>query len=192
MAANVAQNHPALAVFASDKGPGDAERSSIMSQAGTLLARHGARIICLADETLDNIPLITSARAAGGEVLIVADAAFQAPAALAEVPVERIDDPEARVKRVGELAQGFVGLPGSLASAAALYRTWVRAGAGAGVLTPGADAVLLNHHRAFEAMRGMATDILSHSVSHADRVVVFTDNVDDLWNKVAWALNVTA
>ncbi len=188
MAGNVAQNHPALAVFASDKGPGDAERSSIMSQAGTLLARHGARIICLADETLDNIPLITSARAAGGEVLIVADAAFQAPAALAEVPVERIDDPEARVKRVGELAQGFVGLPGSLASAAALYRTWVRAGAGGG----GKPVVLLNHHRAFEAMRGMATDILSHSVSHADRVVVFTDNVDDLWNKVAWALNVTA
>ena len=52
--------------------------------------------------------------------------------------------------------------------------------------------VLLNHHRAFEAMRGMATDILSHSVNQADRVVVFTDNVDDLWNKVAWALNVTA
>jgi hypothetical protein len=47
VAANVAS--PALAVFASDKGPGDAERSSIMSQAGTLLARHGARIICLAD-----------------------------------------------------------------------------------------------------------------------------------------------
>jgi hypothetical protein len=93
VAANVAQNHPALAVFASDKGPGDAERSSIMSQAGTLLARHGARIICLADETLDNIPLITSARAAGGEVLIVADAAFQAPAALAEVPVVLIDVP---------------------------------------------------------------------------------------------------
>ncbi|MDB5541528.1 MAG: DNA-processing protein [Devosia sp.] len=187
MAASVAQNHPVLAVFASDKGPGDAERSSIMSQAGTLLARHGAKLICLAEETLDAIPLITSARAAGGEVLIVADAAFLAPPALAEVPVERIDDPEARVRRVGELAQGFVGLPGSLVSAAALYRTWVRAGAGAG----GKPVVLLNRNRAFEAMRGMATDILSHSVSHSDRLVVFTDNVEDLWNRVAWALNVT-
>ena len=166
MAGNVASNRPSLAVFASDKGPGDAERAPIMTQAGTILARHGARVICLAEETLDAIPLITSARAAGGEVLIVADANFQAPAALSEVPVERIDDPEARVRRVGELAQGFVGLPGSL-------------------------VVLLNHHRAFEAMRGMATDVLSHSVNHADRVVVFTDNVDDLWNKVAWALNVT-
>jgi hypothetical protein len=190
VAGNVAQNRPALAVFASDKGPGDAARSSIMSQAGTLLARHRARIICLADETLDAIPLITSARAAGGDVLIVADLNFRAPAALAEVPVERIDDPEARVTRVGQLAQGFVGLPGSLASAAALYRTWVQAGAGAGA--GGKPVVLLNHHRAFEVMRGMATDILSHSVSHADRVVVFTDNIDDLWNKVAWALDVTA
>jgi hypothetical protein len=186
VAGSVAATRPSLAVFASDKGPGDAERAPIMTQAGTILARHGARLICLAEETLDAIPLITSARAAGGEVLIVADANFHAPAALSEVPVERIEDPEARVRRVGELAQGFVGLPGSLASAAALYRTWVRAGAGGS----GKPVVLLNHHRAFEAMRGMATDVLSHSVNHADRVVVFTDNVEDLWNKVAWALGV--
>ncbi|MDC9823725.1 hypothetical protein PRN20_08270 [Devosia sp. ZB163] len=188
MAGSVATAIPALAVFASDKGPGDAERGSIMAQAGTILARHGVRIICLADETLDAIPLITSARAAGGEVLIVADAGFQAPAALSEVPVERIDDPEERIRRVGELAQAFVGLPGSLASAAALYRTWVRTGAGAS----GKPVVLLNHHRAFEAMRGMVTDVLSHSVDHSDRIVVFTDSVDDLWNKVAWALNVAS
>jgi predicted Rossmann-fold nucleotide-binding protein len=188
VAGNVATAHPALAVFASDKGPGDAERAPLMTQAGTAIARHGGRIICLADGALEAIPLITSARAAGGDVLIVADADFVAPAALSDVPVERIDDPEARVRRVGELAQAFVGLPGSLASAAALYRTWVRAGAGASRK----PVVLLNHHRAFEAMRGMATDVLSHSVNHADRVVVFTDNVDDLWNKIAWALNVTA
>jgi len=179
------KQQPTLAVFASDKGPGDAERASIMTQAATILARHGARIVCIADEQLEAIPLITSARAAGGDVLIVADEGFVAPPALAGVPVERVDDPEARLRRVGELAQGFVGLPGSLASAAALYRTWVRAGAGAS----GKPVVLLNHHRAFEAMRGLAADVLSHSVNHADRIVVFTDNVDDLWNKVSWALN---
>ena len=97
MADNVAATRPALAVFASDKGPGDAERAPIMAQAGTLLARHGAKLICLADETLDVIPLITSARAAGGEVLIVADAEFVAPPALNDVAGERIDDPEARL-----------------------------------------------------------------------------------------------
>lgn len=186
MAASVSTGGPTLAVFASDKGPGDAERAPIMTQAGMVLARHGARIIFLADETLEAIPLITSARAAGGDVLIVANEAFEAPAALREVPVERVEDPEERIRRVGELAEGFVGLPGSLASAAALYRTWVRAGAG----PSGKPVILLNHHRAFEALRGMAVDVLSHSVNHADRVVVFTDNVEDLWNKVAWALNV--
>ncbi len=105
-----------------------------------------------------------------------------------DLPTERIDDPDARLRRIGELAQCFVGLPGSLASTASLYRAWQRAGAGAG----GKPVVLLNRNRAFEAMRGLAADILSHSVPHADRLVVFTDNVEDLWNKVAWALNATS
>jgi len=183
-----ASGSPTLAVFTSDKGPGDAERSSLMSEAGTILARHGARIVCLADGALEAIPLITAARAAGGDVLILVDTGFEAPPALADVAVERIDDPEARVRRMGELAQVFVGLPGSLASTAALYRTWARAGAGAS----GKPVVLLNKNRAFEAMRGMAADILSHSVPHSDRLVVFTDNIEDLWNKVSWALSVRA
>ena len=99
--------------------------------------------------------------------------------------ITRIDDPEARLRRIGELAQAFVGLPGSLASAAALYRAWARAGAGAS----GKPVVLLNHHRAFEALRGFGADIFSHSISHSDRLVTFTDTVDDLWNKVSWALS---
>jgi predicted Rossmann-fold nucleotide-binding protein len=183
-----ADGRPLLAVFASDKGPGDAERASIMTQAGTLMARHGARIVCLVDGSMETIPLVTSARAAGGDVLILADEAFHAPPALAEVRVERIEDPETRVRRIGEMAQAFVGLPGSLASVAALYRAWQSAGAGASKK----PVILLNHHRAFESMRGFAADIISHSVSHADRIVTFTDNVDDLWNKIAWSLNVTA
>ena len=176
-----------LAVFASDKGPGDAERSSIMSQAGSILARRGASLVCLAEKRLECIPLVTSARAAGGDVLIIADETFRVPAALSGVPLERLADSEARLRRIGELANGFVGLPGSLASAAALYRCWVRAGAG----LSGKPVVLLNHHRAFEVMRGLAQDILKHSVNRQDRVMVFTDSVDDLWNKVAWALNET-
>ncbi|MBK8085921.1 MAG: hypothetical protein IPK28_19980 [Devosia sp.] len=186
MAASPAPAGQTLAVFASDKGPGDPERAPIMSQVGTILARHGVRIVCIADETLDTIPLVQGARSVGGNVLVVADEGFVPPAALGGLAIERIDDPEARLKRVGELAQCFVGLPGSLASAAALYRAWQRVGAGAS----GKPVVLLNRNRAFEAMRGMAADILSHSVPHSDRIVVFTDNVDDLWNKVNWALSV--
>jgi hypothetical protein len=159
-----------------------------MSQAGALLARRGARIICLAEEQLEAIPLVSSARAAGGDVLIVGDESFHAPPSLADAPVERMEDAEAQLRRVGQLADGFVGLPGSLASAGALYRCWQRAGAGASRK----PVILLNRNRAFEAMRGFAADIISHSVGHADRIVVFTDNVEDLWNKVAWALNVTS
>lgn len=175
---------PTLAVFASDKGPGDPERASIMSQAGTLLARRGARLVCLAEGGGLPVPLITSARAAGGDVLILADAEARVPAALASVPLERLPDVEQRLVRIAGLADLFVGLPGSLASAANLYRSWVRAGGGAG----GKPVVLLNRNRAFEVMRGMSADVLSHSVKRHDRMVVFTDSIDDLWNKIGWAL----
>jgi len=181
VAGNPSQSGPTLAVFASDKGPGDAERASIMSQAGAILARHRCRIVCLADETLEAIPLVTSARTAGGNVLILADESFAPPAALAGVPIERIDDPEERLARLGQMAEVLVGLPGSLASSAALYRTWQRLG------DRRRPVVLLNRNRAFEVLRGFAADIFSHSIDHADRIVAFTDNIDDLWNKVSWA-----
>ena len=155
-----------------------------MSLAGSLIARHGARLVCLAQGGDLPVPLITSARATGGDVLIVSDADTVVPAALGGVPIERHADTEARLRRVAALADLFVGLPGSLASAGELYRAWVRAGAGAS----GKPVVLLNRNRAFEAMRGMAADVLSHSVKRQDRMVVFTDNGEDLWNKIAWAL----
>lgn len=155
-----------------------------MSQAGSLLARRGARIVTLAQDGTVAVPLVTSARAAGGEVLIIADETAHVPAALASVPIERLADAEARLARIAALADGFVGLPGSLTSVGDLYRSWVRAGGG----DAGKPVILLNRNRAFEVMRGMAADILSHSVRRHDRMVVFTDNVEDLWNKVAWAL----
>lgn|SRR5690606_13306514 len=155
-----------------------------MSQAGTLMARRGARLVCLAEGGSVPVPLITSARAAGGDVLILADAAVNIPAALATVPVERIDDAETRLARAASLAHLFVGLPGSLASVASLYRSWVRAGGG----SSNKPVVLLNRNRAFEVMRGMSADVLSHSVKRHDRMVVFSESIDDLWNKIGWAL----
>lgn len=183
--ADLPVGRPALAVFASEQGAGDPERASIMSLAGSLLARRGARIVCLAHGPTLAVPLVTSARAAGGEVLIIADGDAQFPPALSDVPIERYADEEERFQRVAALADCFVGLPGSLASTADLYRAWVRAGAGAA----GKPVILLNRNRAFEPMRGMVADVFSHSVKRHDRLVQFTDNVEDLWNKVAWALN---
>lgn len=156
-----------------------------MSQAGTLLARRGARIVCLAEQGALAIPLITSARAAGGEVLIIADDELRVPAALAGVSIERLGEPEARLARIAALATLFVGLPGSLASTSSLYASWVRAGGGAA----NKPVVLLNRNRAFEVLRGFSADVLSHSLKRYDRRVVFTDSIDDLWNKVSWALS---
>ena len=173
-----------LAVFASERGPGDAERASIMSLVGGLLARHHARVVCLAHGSALPVPLITSARAAGGEVRIIADEAIRLPAALASVSIERIAVDEARLSRVAELADLFVGLPGSLASATDLYKAWVRAGAGSGRK----PVVLLNRNRAFDVVRGMYADVISHSVRGHEKLVTFTDNPEDLWNKVAAAL----
>jgi predicted Rossmann-fold nucleotide-binding protein len=176
---------PTLAVFASDRGPGDPERATLMSQAGSLLARRGTRLVCLAEEDGLPVPLMTAARASGGDILVVADESFALPRALAEVPIERYPGPEARLFRVATLADVFVGLPGSLMSVQHLYQAWAKAGGGAG----GKPVVLLNRNRAFEAVRGLYADVFSHSVKHADRYVQFADSVDDLWNKVNWLLN---
>lgn len=171
---------PTLAVFASDHGPGDAERSSIMSQAGTYFARRGARLVCLAEGASIAVPLVTSARAAGGDILIVADAGFALPRALGTLAVERLADVEERLTRVAALADVFVGLPGSLASISNLYRSWLKAGDGGGK-----PVVLYNRNHAFEVLRGYDADILSHSIRHHERLIQFADSVEDLWNRVA-------
>jgi hypothetical protein len=151
-----------------------------MSQVGTYFARKGAGIVCLAQDDTIPVPLITSARAAGGFIRIFAGDSFKPPRALSNVPVERIADPEERLQRMGAMAQAFVGLPGSLSSIAALYATWVRAG-GSESHKP---IVLLNRNNAFEVIRGFAADILSHSVSHSERLMQFTETVEDAWTRI--------
>jgi hypothetical protein len=171
---------PTLAVFASDKGPGDAERASIMSQAGTFFARKGARLVCLAEGRSVAIPLVTSARAVGGEIIVVADQSFVLPRALGAVPLEQIADAAGRYARVAALADIFVGLPGSLASISSLYLSWLQAGGGAG----GKAVVLYNRNNAFEVMRGYDADVLAHSVRHHERLIQFADSIEDLWNRI--------
>jgi hypothetical protein len=184
VAAEPVRHRPTLAVFASDRGPGDPERSSLMSFAGNMIARRNARLVSVAHDGYIAVPLVTGARVANGDVLLVADQTTVLPSALADVPMERFATDEERLRRIGELADAFVGLPGSLESAGDLFKSWVRAGGGAS----GKPVVLLNRNRAFEVMRGMAVDILSHSVSRQERMLVFTDNHEDLWNRIAWAL----
>src|SRR6187402_71192 len=127
-----------------------------MSQVGSLLARRGVRILCSGENYLP-VPLITSARSAGGEVMVVADSDIAVPPALRGVAIERLAEPDDRIARIAELADGFVGLPGSLSSAAGLYRSWAASGGGGS----GKPVILLNRNRAFEVMRGMSADVLS-------------------------------
>ncbi|HVX80494.1 MAG: hypothetical protein ACTHOR_04680 [Devosia sp.] len=172
---------PTLAVFASDRGPGDAERASIMSQVGSYFARRGARILCLSEGKSVAIPLVTSARANGGDVLVLGDEEFSLPRALASIPLETFSDDEARLARLAALADVFVGLPGSLASITSLYFTWLKAAEGEGRK----PVVLYNRNNAFEVLRGYSADILSHSIPHHDRLIQFAESVEDLWNRVS-------
>ncbi|KKB82704.1 hypothetical protein VW29_15480 [Devosia limi DSM 17137] len=172
---------PVLAVFASDKGPGDPERSSIMSQAGTYLAKRGARIVCLAESGVVPVPLITAARAAGGDVLIIADATVMLPQALAGVSMEVVADRAERMARIGQMADAYVALPGSLASVSGLFGAWA-AGRALGKHAP---VVMLNRHRAYDAVRGFAADVLSHSLAGHERAVQFSDSIEDMWSRVS-------
>ncbi len=167
-----------LAIFASDKGPGDAGRSSLMSQTGALLAKKGAKLICLAQDGQMPLPVITSARAAGGGVALIADDSFVIPKALGDISVERIAEKKDRLNRLAEMADCFVGLPGSLASATSLYFTVAELGASKPV-------VLLNHNNAFEIIRGISVDVFAHSFPKAHKSVQFAETVEDVWTKVA-------
>lgn len=178
--------HPVLGIFASDRGPGDAERASIMSQVGSFLGRKGVALVCLADDKNDvPVPLVTSARTAGGEVTLLADTDYAEPTALAGVAVERIPEREARLARLGKLATLYIALPGSLASATSLYLTWVRGGGG-----PGRKPVIFyDHHDAFKVVRGYAADVIADSIKNHDRYVQFATSPDDLWNKISWLVD---
>ncbi len=174
-------NSPVLAVFASDRGPGDPERASIMSQAGTLFARRGASIVALSENGVIPVPLITAARTAGGQVQIVGDPSIVLPAALREVTLETLESREERLLRTAQLAHAFVALPGSLASATALFGAWAAAREQGRHL----PVVMLNRHRAFEVMRGYAADVLSPGLPGFEKSIQFADTVDDLWNRVS-------
>ena len=177
--------HPVLGVFASDHGPGDAERASIMSQVGSFLARKGAKIVCIADGGYAPVPLLTSARTAGGEVTLLTADDYAEPSAFEGVTIEHIPDREARLARLAALSQIYLALPGSLASATSLYLTWVRGGGGPGRK----PVVFFDHHDAFKVVRGYASDVISNSIKSHDHYVQFATNVDDMWNKISWLVD---
>ena len=71
--------------------------------------------------------------------MIIADSTIVLPPALAGVPMEVVADRAQRMGRIGVLADAYVALPGSLASASSLFGAWT-AGRRAGQAVPGGDA----------------------------------------------------
>lgn len=175
-------NQYTLAVFASDKGPGDAERSSIMSQVGTFLAGQGVRIVCPVHAEGLCVPLINSAKSAGGDVLVIAGEKFTMPSALSDITVETFVSKGEKQQRIGALCDAFIGLPGSLGSVISLYETWV----GTGGVKP---VSLLNRNRAYEVLRGFAVDIISNSMSDWERHLQFSETIEDMWSRLNRTLN---
>ena len=174
-----------VAVFASDQGPGDAERSSIMLEVGSFLAKQGVCIVCVTHNGSLGVPLITSARSVGGETKIIADQDFETPSALSGVAIERFAGKPEKYQRISEVVDAYIGLPGSLASATSLFETWSGAGRGKPV-------GLLNRNRAFEVMRGFVTDVVGSDVKRVERRVLFADSVEDLWSRLLRSLTAEA
>ncbi len=177
MSIEIAEGGPVLAVFADATAPGDADFPRILSAAGTLFARNGAKIICLGEKGAYCRPLITAADAAGASVTILSDGSLDADSFAEGTHVEIIPEEEMRYQHMSELADAFVGFPAGIVSARALFNVWVLAGGG----SSGKPVALLNRNRAYEVLRGYAVDVLAHSLSNTDRLVIFSDTVEDLW-----------
>jgi len=54
----------------------------------------------------------------------------------------------------------------------------------AGGPTAGKPIVFYNRNNAFEVLRGYIADVVAHSVPHHERLVQFSDSIEDLWNRV--------
>ena len=167
-----------VAIFASDRGPGNPERASLMGEVGRVFARKGAHMLCLAEQGAIPVPLITAARTAGGAVEVVADASIVLPQALGGVPITILPDRAERLAYLARTSAAFVVLPGSLASVSSLFGAWASS-------SP-RPVVMLNRHKAFDVIRGFASDVLAASVSGHDRNIQFAETVEELWNKVVW------
>lgn len=184
MSLETAEHGPVLAVFADATAPGDADFPRMLSAAGTLFGEVGVRIVCLSASGAYCRPLVVAARAAGAEVTIISDGELDAGELAAGVHVEVIAEEDARFLHISETVDAFVGFPAGIATVRALFNVWVLAGGG----SSGKPVALLNRNRAYEVMRGYAMDVLSHSLSNSDRLLLFADTVEDLWTRLERAL----
>jgi hypothetical protein len=149
-------------------------------QAGASVARHGARLICVARNGQWPQALIDSAFAAGGAITVFTGPGEANLGLPHGIVLERCEtDQDAAVSAVRQ-SQAIIGLAGGIDTAAALYAAWTGAG-GANSQRP---VGLLNRDRAYEVVRGFVGDIAANGRGGVDGLIQFSDSFEDLWNRL--------
>lgn len=169
-----------VAVFAAPIKGQEEGWEAMLAEAGRQCAVRKWRLIFLAENGNYCPGLIAAARAAGGEVLVLSDEAIPADTLPQGAVAETVSDAGERLQEASDLADGFLCLPTSLLSVRSLLNIWSRAGGG----SSGKPVAFLNRNRAYEVMRGYAQDVLSQSLPMTDRLMMFSDNLDDLTAKL--------
>ncbi len=171
-----------LVIFASDQGPGDAERTPIMSQTGKLLASKDVKLVFLVENGVVPMAILKSSFSRGAEVELICDGGCDLPGGLKEVNQRTISDQSARYAALAEMADCFVILPGSLDTAISHFQTIKELGAKI-------PMVFLNQNKAFEIVRGFSNDVFAHTFPTAHKNLQFAEDVDDIWAKVSKVLS---
>jgi len=174
-----------MAMFSSPVSPGDLRRFAIfgdgLETAQSDLYRRAARALKAAE--ID--PVVMSVQGLGGPLLdaLVAED-FRAITLVTTregevapgVEVVRAGDrAQARAEAIGR-ADALLGLPSTLGPVSELYLCWVDARAAGRAMPVG----LLNQKKAFEVVRGFIGDVASVGLERTDRMIQFSDSIEDL------------
>lgn len=149
-------------------------------QAGATIARHGAQLLCLACNGQWPRALVESALASGGQVTVASGPSQRRLAVPQGVTIVTQPSEQAAAAHIVEAAQVVIGMPGSINTAGTLYAAWSASG-GAQSRRP---IGLLNHNRAYEVVKGFASDVASVGRGNIDALLQISDNFDDLWNRL--------
>lgn len=149
-------------------------------QAGTSVAQQDARVVCVGCGGQWPQAVVDSALGAGGSVTVMVGPAAQNPTLPSGVHIERFESDDEAAMGAVRASQAVIGLPGGIATMRTLYAAW----AGAGGAACGRPVGLLNRDRAFEVVRGFLFDVAAPGRGNIDSLVQFSDNFDDLWNKL--------
>lgn len=150
-------------------------------QAGSTIARRGARLICVSQNGDWPRALVDSALAAGGRVTVVTSSAELPLRVPQGVQVEAAETERAAAAKAVSLGDAIIALPSGIAVTAMLYAAWTDNGG----RQSGKPVGLLNFNRAFEVVRGFMADIATPGLGSTDGFFQTAENFEELWNRLA-------